>query len=67
MFVDGLSEWVVRSPGEVYHLMQRGQSMVRERGKRGGSLICCSYILLAALSSFPIAPHLPSVQPEPQS
>lgn len=29
VFVDGLSEWVVRSPGEVYTLMQRGQSLVR--------------------------------------
>ncbi|GAX79497.1 hypothetical protein CEUSTIGMA_g6938.t1 [Chlamydomonas eustigma] len=27
VFVDGLSEWVVRSPNEVYQLMQRGQSM----------------------------------------
>lgn len=28
VFVEGLSEWVVRSPGEVYMLMQRGQAMV---------------------------------------
>ncbi|KAG1674732.1 hypothetical protein FOA52_013567 [Chlamydomonas sp. UWO 241] len=27
VFVEGLSEWVVRSPGEVYLLMQRGQAM----------------------------------------
>jgi len=28
VFVEGLSEWVVRSPGEVYQLMARGQSLV---------------------------------------
>lgn len=28
VFVEGLSEWVVRSPGEVYQLMNRGQSLV---------------------------------------
>jgi len=46
VFVDGLSEWVVRSPGEVYQLMQRGQSMVgglsvslsRERLRAGSFL-----------------------------
>ncbi|GIL51788.1 hypothetical protein Vafri_7705 [Volvox africanus] len=27
VFVEGLSEWVVRSPAEVYQLMQRGQSL----------------------------------------
>ncbi|KAF5835168.1 P-loop containing nucleoside triphosphate hydrolase protein [Dunaliella salina] len=27
VFVEGLSEWVVRSPGEVYQLMARGQSL----------------------------------------
>jgi kinesin family protein 3/17 len=31
VFVDGLSEWVVRSPGEVYGLMMRGAQQVRER------------------------------------
>lgn len=29
VFVDGLSEWVVRSPGEVYGLMMRGAQQVR--------------------------------------
>jgi hypothetical protein len=28
VFVDGLSEWVVRSPNEVYGLMQRGSEQV---------------------------------------
>lgn len=28
VFVDGLSEWVVRSPGEVYGLMMRGAQQV---------------------------------------
>ena len=28
VFVEGLSEWVVRSPGEVYQLMSQGQAMV---------------------------------------
>ena len=32
VFVEGLSEWVVRSPGEVYMLMQRGQAMVSVNG-----------------------------------
>lgn len=27
--MEGLSEWVVRSPGEVYQLMARGQALVR--------------------------------------
>ncbi|GLC37088.1 hypothetical protein PLESTM_000539500 [Pleodorina starrii] len=27
VFVEGLSEWVVRSPAEVYQLMQRGQAL----------------------------------------
>lgn len=31
VFVDGLSEWVVRSPSEVYQLMQRGQSLVSHK------------------------------------
>jgi hypothetical protein len=26
VFVEGLSEWAVRSPAEIYNLMQRGQS-----------------------------------------
>jgi kinesin family protein 3/17 len=26
IYVEGLSEWVVRSPGEVYKLIQRGRS-----------------------------------------
>lgn len=34
VFVEGLSEWVVRSPGEVYMLMQRGQAMVSVNGVR---------------------------------
>jgi len=25
IFVEGLSEWAVRSPAEIYSLMQRGQ------------------------------------------
>ena len=29
VFVDGLSEWVVRSPAEVYGLMMRGAQQVR--------------------------------------
>lgn len=29
VFVEGLSEWVVRSPGEVYGLMTRGAAQVR--------------------------------------
>jgi len=29
VFVDGLSEWVVRSPREVYELMMRGAEQVR--------------------------------------
>jgi hypothetical protein len=29
VFVDGLSEWVVRSPREVYELMARGAEQVR--------------------------------------
>eukprot|EP00983_Pelagomonas_calceolata_P129614 1161622-Pelagomonas_calceolata.AAC.17 len=33
VFVEGLSEWVVRSPGEVYQLMARGQSLVSETGR----------------------------------
>lgn len=37
VYVDGLSEWVVRSPAEVYQLMEMGQSMVRGRaGGKGG-------------------------------
>lgn len=32
VFVDGLSEWVVRSPAEVYQLMQRGQALVGQEG-----------------------------------
>lgn len=28
MFVDGLSEWVVRTPREVYELMMRGAEQV---------------------------------------
>jgi hypothetical protein len=28
VFVEGLSEWVVRSPAEVYQLMERGQALV---------------------------------------
>ncbi|KAL6753783.1 P-loop containing nucleoside triphosphate hydrolase protein, partial [Haematococcus lacustris] len=31
VFVEGLSEWVVRSPAEVYQLMERGQALVRMR------------------------------------
>lgn len=32
VFVDGLSEWVVRSPAEIYGLMERG-GMVRATGE----------------------------------
>jgi kinesin family protein 3/17 len=32
VFVDGLSEWVVRSPAEVYGLMMRGAQQVRPDG-----------------------------------
>jgi kinesin family protein 3/17 len=35
VFVDGLSEWVVRSPGEVYGLMMRGAQQVRR------DRLCC--------------------------
>lgn len=31
VFVDGLSEWVVRSPAEVYGLMMRGAQQVNIR------------------------------------
>ena len=41
IYVEGLSEWVVRSPGEVYLLMQRGQEMVR-----GLQCVCGGYLLL---------------------
>lgn len=38
VFVEGLSEWVVRSPAEVYGLIQRGQSLVSGGGaKRAGA------------------------------
>lgn len=37
VFVDGLSEWVVRSPAEVYGLMMRGAQQV---GGGGGCLVC---------------------------
>lgn len=33
VFVDGLSEWVVRSAAEVYGLMERGTGMVRLRAE----------------------------------
>lgn len=32
MFVEGLSEWVVRSPAEIYGLMQRG-GIIRATGE----------------------------------
>lgn len=36
VFVDGLSEWVVRSPAEVYGLMMRGAQQVRGSRACGG-------------------------------
>lgn len=39
VFVDGLSEWVVRSPAEVYGLMMRGAQQVGGGGG-GGCLVC---------------------------
>jgi hypothetical protein len=47
VFVDGLSEWVVRSPAEVYGLMMRGAQQVRRcAGCRG--LLAGSYKELRA-------------------
>lgn len=41
VFVEGLSEWVVRSPAEVYQLMANGQAMV-------GAPACPNFMCLAS-------------------
>ena len=38
VFVEGLSEWVVRSPAEIYGLMERGAIQRRVSGVCGGEL-----------------------------
>ncbi len=41
VFVDGLSEWVVRSPAEVYGLMMRGAQQVGPTPGCAVSLLLC--------------------------
>ena len=71
VFVDGLSEWVVRSPGEVYGLMMRGAQQVRASVQQYGLghlmqvLICVTF---SSAVSPPIAHTVfGSTQPQPAS
>ena len=59
VFVEGLSEWVVRSPAEIYGLMERGAIQRRVSGMWGGgwgvSNILPSFPILWSTSSFAFA------------
>jgi hypothetical protein len=47
VFVDGLSEWVVRSPAEVYGLMMRGAQQVGTSSRMAAWQFdwCCMHVL----------------------
>lgn len=62
VFVDGLSEWVVRSPAEVYGLMMRGAQQVgtssRMTAWKAALCSCCMQVLCWCCSVLVLAMRL---------